>query len=53
GAWGGAAPTASRATIIAQDEATSAIYGIPRAVAHLADKICPLQEIAGAILSHL
>lgn len=53
GASGIAALKESGGTIIAQDEATSAVYGMPRAVAHLADKICPLPEISGAILSYL
>ena len=39
--------------IIAQDETSSVVYGMPRAVAHLADRICPLPEVAGAILSYI
>jgi two-component system, chemotaxis family, protein-glutamate methylesterase/glutaminase len=37
--------------VIAQDEATSTIYGMPRAVAEegLADAIIPLDELAGSI----
>jgi len=43
------------APIVAQDEATCTIYGMPRVVveAGLADRVCPLQEIPRAILWHL
>ena len=36
---------------IAQDEATCVVYGMPKSVidAGLADEICPLSRIAGAI----
>ncbi len=42
-------------TIIAQDERSCVVYGMPRAVveAGLADAICPLEEIATTILHHL
>jgi two-component system chemotaxis response regulator CheB len=42
-------------TIIAQDERTCVVYGMPRAVveAGLADAICPLEEIAATIIHHL
>ena len=42
-------------TIIAQDEASSMIYGMPRSVASkgLADDVWPLDEIAGNIVSML
>jgi len=33
------------ATIWAQDEATSTIYGMPAAVAEISDQILPLKEI--------
>ncbi len=38
--------------VLAQDEATSVLYGMPRAVAEagLADRILPLDELAGAII---
>ena len=38
-------------SVIAQDEASSALFGMPRAVAEagLADRILPLDEIAAAI----
>lgn len=36
--------------IWAQDEFTSVIYGMPRAVAGLASRILPLQDIAGEII---
>ena len=41
--------------IIAQNEATSVVYGMPRAVveAGLADLICPLDGIAQAIVRYL
>ncbi|RME68698.1 MAG: chemotaxis response regulator protein-glutamate methylesterase [Nitrospirae bacterium] len=41
--------------IIAQDEQTSVIYGMPRAVveAGLADKVLPEDEIAGEIINNL
>jgi two-component system, chemotaxis family, protein-glutamate methylesterase/glutaminase len=40
---------------IAQDESTSVIYGMPRAVAEagLADQIVPLEEISATILAYL
>ena len=40
---------------IAQDEATSSVYGMPKAAADLnaADEILPLQAIAPAIVAHL
>lgn len=39
--------------VIAQDEATSVVYGMPRAVieADLADHVAPIENIAGEILS--
>lgn len=42
-------------TIIAQDERTCVVYGMPRAVveAGLADAVCPLEEIAATIIHHL
>ncbi len=38
--------------VIAQDESTSTVYGMPRAVAEagLADEVLPLDQIAGAIV---
>ena len=41
-------------TIIAQDEASSVVWGMPAAVvmAGLADKVLPLSEIAAEIKSH-
>ena len=38
---------------IAQDEATCVVYGMPKAVvdAGLADEICPIQDIARAIVT--
>lgn len=38
--------------VIAQDEATSTVYGMPRAIyeAGLVDEVLPLEEIAGAIV---
>jgi two-component system chemotaxis response regulator CheB len=41
--------------VIAQDERSCVVYGMPRAVveAGLADAICPLGEIAATILHHL
>ena len=41
--------------VIAQDEATCVVYGMPRAVADagLADQVCPLAEIPAAIVSYL
>ncbi len=43
---------AKGAYIIAQDEETSVVYGMPRFVAEagLADKICPLETIAQSVL---
>lgn len=43
------------AIVIAQDEATSAVWGMPGAVvrAGLADAVLPLDEIAGAIQEHM
>ena len=40
------------ATILAQDEASCVVYGMPRSVveAGLADKVLPLDEIAGGIV---
>ena len=40
---------------IVQDEATSLVYGMPKAVreARLADYVLPLPEIAGAIVAHV
>ena len=39
-------------TVIAQDESTSLIFGMPRAVIEegLADKVLPLPDISSAIL---
>jgi two-component system, chemotaxis family, protein-glutamate methylesterase/glutaminase len=53
GAVGVAALKDCGGTIIAQDEASSIVYGMPRAVAHLADSICPLPEVAAAIRSYI
>lgn len=41
--------------VIAQDESTSVIYGMPKAVveAGLADQVVPLEEIPAAILAYL
>ena len=39
--------------LIAQDEATSVVYGMPRAVADLADQVCHLEQISAAILASL
>ena len=41
--------------IIAQDEKTSVVYGMPRAAveAGLADQVCPLEKVASAILRQL
>ncbi len=41
-------------TIIAQDEASCIVYGMPRAVieAHIADEIVPLEDIAARIVYH-
>lgn len=41
--------------VIAQDEATSTVYGMPKVVAQvgLVDEIVPLEQIAGAILKNL
>lgn len=52
GADGMAAMHAAGAATIAQDEDTSAIYGMPRAAvaAGVVDQILPLQEIAGALV---
>ena len=42
---------AAGATILAQDEATSTVFGMPMVAikAGVVDKIVPLQEIAGTI----
>lgn len=42
------------ATVIAQDEATSIVYGMPRAVATagLVDEIVPLDRVADALVRH-
>ncbi len=53
GAQGTAALKECGGVVIAQDEATSVIYGMPRAVADLADEVCPLSKVAPAILSYL
>lgn len=39
-------------TVVAQDEATSVVYGMPRAVfnAGMVDKVAPLEELANAII---
>jgi two-component system chemotaxis response regulator CheB len=52
GALGMAALRAAGAATIAQDESTSAIYGMPRAAvaAGVVDRILPLPEIAGALV---
>ncbi len=46
---------ASNGYVIAQDQETSAVYGMPRAVveAHLADSVVPLQKIADEIVRAL
>ncbi|MCA8969170.1 MAG: chemotaxis response regulator protein-glutamate methylesterase, partial [Planctomycetes bacterium] len=51
GCTGAAAIRAQGGQILAQDEATSVVYGMPRAVveAGIADEVLPLQEIAGVI----
>lgn len=43
---------ASGATILAQDEATSVVWGMPGAISHagLADRILPLEELAPEIM---
>jgi two-component system chemotaxis response regulator CheB len=40
---------------IAQDEATCVVFGMPKEAikAGAVDKVLPLQDIAGAILSHV
>ena len=37
----------------AQDEATSVIYGMPKNAAPHADRVLPLEEIAGAVVERL
>jgi two-component system, chemotaxis family, protein-glutamate methylesterase/glutaminase len=51
GAAGAEAVHAHGGFVIAQDESTSAVYGMPRAVAEagVADRVLPLSEIPGAI----
>ena len=51
GREGARSAKAHGATVFAQDEATSIVYGMPAAVAHagLADKVLPLPKIADAI----
>jgi two-component system chemotaxis response regulator CheB len=51
GTAGARAAHAHGGLVLAQDEATAALYGMPRAVAEagLADRVLPLDEIAGAI----
>ena len=41
--------------VISQDEATSVVYGMPRAVAEakLSDEIVPLEDVASAILKNV
>ena len=41
--------------VIAQNEATSVVYGMPRAIinAGLTDEVLPLDKIAGAILKNV
>jgi chemotaxis response regulator CheB len=52
GAEGIAAVRAAGGFTIAQDEATSAIYGMPRAAAAAGvDRVLPLTEIAAALCS--
>lgn len=55
GKKGMSALKAKGGTIIAQDEATCVVYGMPRSVveAGLADQITPLDEIAAAIVKQL
>ena len=52
GTAGALATSANGGAVIAQDEATAAVYGMPRAVAEsgVADRILPLDEIAAAIV---
>jgi len=51
GARGTRAVKARGARVVAQDEATCVVYGMPRAVVEmgLADHVVPLQEIAGVL----
>ncbi len=55
GADGAAALRGQGCDVIAQDEATSVVYGMPRVVAErgLATAILPLSQIAGGLARHL
>lgn len=52
GTRGAGAIRAAGGQVIAQDEATSVVYGMPRSVAEAgwADRVAPLQRIAGTIV---
>ena len=51
GCAGSQAIVAQGGSVLAQDEASSAVWGMPGAVARagLADRVLPLSELAGAI----
>jgi two-component system chemotaxis response regulator CheB len=51
GAQGVAAVRAAGGLVVAQDEATSAVFGMPRAAAEHAHHVFPLEQIATALLS--
>lgn len=51
GKKGGEAIVARGGAVIAQDEATSVVWGMPGAVAHVAAAIKPLDEIAQTVLA--
>jgi chemotaxis response regulator CheB len=51
GAAGVKALTAAGGVALAQDEATSAIYGMPRAAAELGASSLPLEELGPALLA--
>jgi two-component system chemotaxis response regulator CheB len=50
GAEGCCAMRAAGGRAIVQDEASSLIYGMPRAAAVYADKVLPLEEIAAELV---
>jgi chemotaxis response regulator CheB len=49
GAAGSEAIRSAGGSVVAQDEATSAVYGMPRAAAQAADLVLPLEEIGPTI----